>query len=103
MNTKKQKLNIHGVSCNKRKPRHVHYAANGYDQHFKPFAVCGKRYLGWMRTVFSRDPNEVTCVDCINHLKETIYHCQEHGFLEGSDVRNDETCDYCGGELNVLA
>lgn len=40
--------------------------------------------------------DEVTCTKCIKELKKSVYHCEEHGFVESRYVTFDEKCDLCG-------
>ena len=60
--------------------------------------VCGKTTRR-ARAVF--DKNKVDCPRCIEKLKENNWYCEEHGFIQDVDVRNDETCDYCGREVRA--
>ncbi|GAG26664.1 unnamed protein product [marine sediment metagenome] len=58
--------------------------------------LCGKTAR---RIRATRDKNGVTCLGCIEGLKEDSWFCEEHGFIADEDVRNDETCDYCGARV----
>ena len=54
---------------------------------------CGKT-THRIRAVFNK--NSVTCPRCIEKLKENDWYCEEHGFIQAVDVKNNETCAYCG-------
>lgn len=82
----------------KYKPQWTHYSFGGHVPMLERNAkgettICGKTAN---RISATRCKNRVTCPRCIEKLKEDSWYCEEHGFLEGKDVTNDETCDYCG-------
>ncbi len=76
----------------------VHYSFGGYvpmlERNNKgETTICGKTAR---RIRAYHDKSKVTCPRCIEKLKENSWFCDEHGFIADGDVRNDETCDYCG-------
>lgn len=73
--------------------------------HYAELKKPGEKWTGtWCGKTAQRipktsNPNAVTCPRCIEEMKKAIYYCDVHGFLDSSDVRNDETCDYCGAKV----
>lgn len=39
---------------------------------------------------------KVDCPSCLEALKKTTYHCEEHGFLSCWQITEKETCKKCG-------
>lgn len=76
----------------------IHYSFGGIVPMLKrnekgETTICGKTANRIRET---KDLNRVTCPRCIEKLKEDSWYCEEHGFIECKDVKNDETCGYCG-------
>lgn len=64
----------------------IHFTKGG-------LTLCGKK---WPHRI---DREFVTCPRCIEVLKESYWHCPEHGFIEDSNVTNDEKCETCGKKV----
>ena len=79
------------------KKRWVHYQQ--HDSLFLDGLICGKEQDFIARIPETKEPNEVTCPRCLEKMKETMYYCSEHGFVEGVDVTNDKKCAYCGRKV----
>ncbi len=85
----------------KRSANWVHYSFGGHvpmlERNDKgETTLCGKTAR---RIRATRIKTGVTCVRCIERLKEDNWFCEEHGYIADENVRNDETCDICGREV----
>lgn len=52
-----------------------------------------------MEYIIMDELNAITDKDKIEELMKKYYYCNEHGFIDGVDVTNDEKCAYCGREV----
>ncbi len=76
--------------CNKPDPW-IHYIKNDYTSCGKGDTYrlfCGPRMVTRL--------NDVTCPRCIEALKKSHWYCPTHGFIDDTNVTNDEKCETCG-------
>ena len=76
-----------------KKPKPRHYPIIDYPECY----VCGVQHKS--DKLGTNDKNKVTCKHCVEELKKNSFYCDEHGFIEGEDVTNDEKCSYCGRKI----
>ena len=74
------------------KPQWVHYRMDKPFESFIITTACEKTARRVARTINS---NKVTCPRCIEIMKQTMWYCEIHGFINGEEVNFEETCDYC--------
>ena len=82
----------------KQKPRSVHYIkteATGMETIGR--MACGKYGpRAFVHVPETDQPNDVTCLACIDEMKKSMWHCDRCGFLENEQVTFEECCQVCG-------
>lgn len=71
----------------------VHYVGNN-----GVGSICGRNNRSCFLKI-TIDKNKVDCEFCLEKMKDYMYYCEIHGFIDAKDVTNDEKCDYCNCAL----
>jgi len=87
------------------KPRWIHYHAIGTDTKHLPdnaqTTLCGRTTSrNYTDLPITNQLSQITCRRCIETLKQSHWHCPEHGFIDDVHVTNDEHCELCGNPVD---
>ena len=82
----------------KNKPNWVHMAVGKFATKLTPTTqaettLCGKSAR---RILASFVLDEVSCPRCLEKLKAENWFCEEHGFINDTNVTSEENCAQCG-------